>query len=329
MTTFDSAPSREATEGGAPLTSIVLAVRNGESTLADAIHSILWQSYRDWELIVVDDGSTDGTVPLVRTFRDPRIRLTGDHRGLGLAARLNEGLQMARGTYVARMDADDIALPDRLEAQVRFLEHHPAVDVVGGAAWIVDDTLRLRGIRRLPDRHEAIVASRLGPIALMHPSIVARTSWYRRHRYDPRLLGAEDQELFVRAAPDSRYANLEEPVIAYREGPLRWRKQWRNRRYQFIGTCRLARERGALAPFARTGVGMMAKMMFEAVAIAIGRGDAVQQRRRHDVTVVDHQRWTRLLEELHRSSGGTALPAPPSRQVGAGEREQKSHHQPE
>jgi glycosyltransferase involved in cell wall biosynthesis len=293
--------SRGMTAGGAPpepAVSIVLAVRNGAGTLRHALHSIIWQTMPDWELLVVDDGSDDATESIGYGFEDPRIRLFIDGQRLGLAARLNQGIGQARGHYIARMDADDVALPDRLARQVAFLEEHPTIDVVGGHALIVNARLELRGVRVLPSSHNRIVKRPLGPVALMHPTICGKRSWFRQHPYDARLLGSEDQELFIRAAPVSRYANLPVPVLAYREGDLRFTKQWRNRTYLTQGLVRLATRRGALRSLIRPAASIFAKAIVESAAIMLGVGDHIARRRRIDPTPDQSAAWQHHRHQL-------------------------------
>ena len=281
-----------------PSLSVLLVVRNGAPTIEHAVRSILWQSWADWDLLVLDDGSTDDTVAIVRRLGDARIRLTVDHQRRGLAARLNEGIALATGDFIARMDADDVALPHRLAEQIGFLESNPSVDVVGGNALIIGDDLALLGARRLPENHAAIVPGPLGPVYLMHPTVMARRSWYLRNQYDPALLGAEDHELFVRAAPASCYANLPSVVLAYRETALRWPKLWRNRRYTMRGIVSLAARRGTPLAAVAPVLTQLSKAAFEGIAIPLGLGDVLARRRRAPATALERATWRTLLKQL-------------------------------
>ena len=119
-----------------PRISVVMSVFNARRYVARAIGSILDQTYREFEFLIINDGSTDGSEEVIRSYTDPRIRRF-DHPNKGLAASLNRGILLSQGEYIARMDADDIALPTRLERQVRFLDEHPACVVVGTAAEVV------------------------------------------------------------------------------------------------------------------------------------------------------------------------------------------------
>ena len=120
-----------------PRISVIMAVYNGGSFLKPAIESILRQSESRFEFLIIDDGSQDGSAAIIESFKDPRIRLIRNAANRGLAASLNAGLEVARGTYIARLDADDIALPDRLALQLDFLERNPDI------AAIAKDTARL------------------------------------------------------------------------------------------------------------------------------------------------------------------------------------------
>src|SRR5580658_530 len=121
-----------------PLVSVVMATYNGEKFLRPAIASILDQTFRDLELIVVDDASTDRTESILRDFKDDRMVVLRNHRNLGIAGATNRGLNAARGQYIALQDHDDISLPHRFQTQVEFLNSHPDIAVVGSAATLID-----------------------------------------------------------------------------------------------------------------------------------------------------------------------------------------------
>ena len=139
-----------------PLVSIAMPFYNAERTIGASIRSILPQSHSNWELLLCDDGSKDASRELARAFDDPRIVVWGDHQRLQLGARLNECIDRARGEYIARMDADDIAYPRRLEKQLSFLEDHPDVDLTGGCAVVFADGGAPLGKRNYPAAHTDI-----------------------------------------------------------------------------------------------------------------------------------------------------------------------------
>ncbi len=207
-----------------PIVSIVLPVYNAGTVLAPALASILRQSFREWELILIDDGSTDGCLADFRSA-DGRIRLVRDGANLGLAARLNQGIDLAKGRYIARMDQDDVAYPGRLKAQVSFLEAHPDVDLLATRALLFRDGGSVIGLSRFRRTHEEICASPWRGFFLPHPTWMGRTEWFRRHRYRiPEVVRAEDQELLLRSYRASRFACLTEVLLGYRQPGLSLKK---------------------------------------------------------------------------------------------------------
>jgi glycosyltransferase involved in cell wall biosynthesis len=227
-----------------PPVSIILPVRDGAPFLRQALASVLTQTLADFELLVLDDGSNDGSPDIARAIGDPRIRVHVDGRQLGLSARLNQGVQLARADLVARMDADDVCLPRRFELQQAFLAAHPDVDLVGCRAAVFRDS-EILGLLPYAAEHEALVARPWHTIPLPHPTWMGRRAWFLRHPYrTPEVKRAEDQELLVRAAPTSRYACLPDVLLAYRLGPPDLRKSLVARRTQTLAQFRLLATRG-------------------------------------------------------------------------------------
>jgi glycosyltransferase involved in cell wall biosynthesis len=212
-----------------PLVSIVMPFYNAERTIGASIRSILLQSHSNWELLLCDDGSTDASRDLACAFHDPRIMVCGDRRRLQLGARLNECIGRAAGEYVARMDADDIAYPRRLEKQLRFLVDRPDVDLAGGWAVLFTDAGAPIGKRADPTGHGEIARRPLYSFKLIHPTFMGRTSWFRRYLYRADAIRCEDHDLLFRACADSRFANLPEIVLGYRQGSIDLRKCLRSR----------------------------------------------------------------------------------------------------
>lgn len=216
-----------------PAISVLLPVRNGGPFLREALQSLLAQTWTDFEVLVLDDGSTDGSPSLARSLGDPRIHVHEDGRQLGLSARLNQGVQLARGDLIARMDADDVCLPRRFELQVAFLEAHPEVDLVGARAAVFRDR-EVLGLLPYAATHEALCARPWHTIPLPHPTWLGRRAWFLRHPYRmPEVRRAEDQELLMRASATSRYACLPDVLLAYRVGAPDLRKTLVARRTQW------------------------------------------------------------------------------------------------
>lgn len=202
-----------------PLVSVLLPCRNGARTLALALRSVLIQTFEDFELLLLNDGSTDDSVAIARSLGDCRIRVCGDGAGRGLPWRLNEGVASARGRYIARMDADDVCFPERFARQVAFLEAHPEVDLVGCRAVVFRDSGEVVGLLPFASNHARLCAQPWRSIPLPHPSWMGRRSWFEAHPYRlPEVRRAEDQELLLRSYPDSRYACLDEVLLGYRQG---------------------------------------------------------------------------------------------------------------
>lgn len=232
-----------------PKVSILLPVRDGGAALQLAVCSLLRQTLVDWELLVLDDGSTDGCTAPVTTLRDNRIRVVSDGARRGLARRLNEGIDAVRGAFIARMDHDDIAFPERLRTQAGYLMEHPEVDLLGTRALAFGDDGRFLGMLPFRQTHQEICAAPWRGFSLPHPTWMGRAEWFRRFRYRiPEVERAEDQEMLLRAYATSRFFCLSETLLAYHVGdtPLRrvlgarlslgqalWREHGRRGRYGY------------------------------------------------------------------------------------------------
>jgi glycosyltransferase involved in cell wall biosynthesis len=199
-----------------PKVSVLMPVYNGSRYLCEAIDSILGQTFADFELLVIDDGSTDDSAAIVHSHTDGRIRLLSNNGNRGLVYSANRGLDMARGEYVARMDCDDISLPDRFARQVCFLDRNPDVGICGTHIEIFGDR---QWINRYPVDDAAIRCELLFGTALAHPSVMMRSSLFRESglRYENRFANvAEDYDLWVRASQYTRLANLPRVLLRYR-----------------------------------------------------------------------------------------------------------------
>ena len=202
----------------APTVSVCVPVYNAAVHLGECIDSILAQTYTDFELLIVDDGSTDDSRDVVRAYTDPRIRLlenTHDYIGS-----LNLLLREARGRYVARMDADDLMLPDRLQVQVDYMEAHPEVDILGGGMTYFGDA---HGTALPQPGGKPLTFSLfMRGCALMHPTVMMRRASIEAHglRYEREFIYAEDYRLWVMALEAGlRLVNLDRPLIKYRVSP--------------------------------------------------------------------------------------------------------------
>jgi glycosyltransferase involved in cell wall biosynthesis len=198
-----------------PLVSVGIPVFNARALLKDAIRSVMCQSFRDWELLIVDDGSTDGVWDLLSGLRDPRIHCFRHARNQGLAATLNEIAEAARGEFVARMDADDMMHPARLEAQLAAFHQHPELSFLWSACYVIGPSGELAGrFPAYPGSLSEHVLLRRNPV--VHPAVMARTTWMRGNPYDAGYHRAEDRELWIRTAGDAVSRCLPRPLLFYR-----------------------------------------------------------------------------------------------------------------
>lgn len=200
-----------------PLISIAMPVYNAADTVGIAIKSILWQTYQNWELLILDDGSTDQTVAVVQSFSDSRIKLHVGKQNRRLAYRLNQAADLATGTYYARMDADDIAYPTRLQVQLAFMRANPNVDLVGSQVSIIDDQDMLLGRRDMPLTHAELVANPHRSIFVAHPTWFGKLNWFRANPYSELAREIGDRELLQRTYQQSQFANVDQILLAYRE----------------------------------------------------------------------------------------------------------------
>ena len=188
------------------LVTIGIPFYNDAQYLRYAIASVLNQSYHNWELILMDDGSCDGSLEIARSFEDKRIRIISDGLNKGLAARLNEIAIEAKGVYIARMDADDIMTTDRLEQQVSYLVSHPEVDIVGSSAMIINNKNQI-----------TYSANQAGiDTWYIHPSIMGKASWFRSNPYNVDFKRCQDFELWTRTSQKSVFYNMHRPLLFYR-----------------------------------------------------------------------------------------------------------------
>jgi hypothetical protein len=203
---------------GFPNISVVMSVYNGEAFLSEAVESILGQTLREFEFLIIDDGSTDRTAKILAHYagQEGRIRVLS-HENKGRAASLNEGIRLATGDYIARMDADDIAMPYRLEEQVDFMEQHPEVGVLGGAVDMINTTGHAIKTASPPQDDAEIRSFMLCYNPMFHPTVVMRKELtIAAGGYRKALLDADDFDLWLRMSERSRLANLCKPLLKYR-----------------------------------------------------------------------------------------------------------------
>ena len=203
-----------------PLISVIMPVFNAQKYLVDAVASIIEQTSRDWELICINDGSTDHSGQILEWFasQDNRVRVV-NQQNLGIVAALNGGCAIARAPLICRMDADDIALPDRLERQALYMRRNPNCTVVGGAIIEIDGDGEPLNVSQLSADHEAIVNQLLHRgTGHFHPTTMIRAAALEAvGGYRKQYQWVEDHDLWLRLAQRGRLANLVDPVLCYRQ----------------------------------------------------------------------------------------------------------------
>lgn len=197
------------------MVTIGLPFYNAEKYLALAIESVQAQTYTDWELLLLDDGSTDDSLSIAQNYekRDSRIKVISDGKNKNLATRLNELPSLAQGLYLARMDADDIMHPARIERQLTVLKAHPEIDVLGTNAYIINDENVVTGTRYPLTPENTLTRVR----GFIHPTIIAKKQWFLANPYDTEAIRLEDAELWYRTHSKYHFVRLNEPLLFYRE----------------------------------------------------------------------------------------------------------------
>ncbi len=200
----------------AALVSIVLPVYNGEKYLAESLDSILAQTYRNWELVIINDGSTDSTENLILKYQDKRIKYFPNDGNKGIIFSLNRGLRESNGIYIARIDADDIALPYRLEKQVRFLSENPDYDLCGSYFQTIDSNGRFLKNVTFPANNRDAQSYLLLHNCFCHSAIMMRTGIAKDLKYDENFQVCEDYDLWYRISRTGKILNLPEFTTLYR-----------------------------------------------------------------------------------------------------------------
>lgn len=200
-----------------PLVTVAMPVYNAGNYLRLAVLSIVKQTFTDWEMLIIDDGSTDKALDSIADIQDNRIRIIKDGVNKGLAARLNEAIDMARGQYLARMDQDDVSYPERFERQVQALQMEPDLDLVAVQSITISCNNQLTGLLPCAVSNEEISAKPWSGFYLPHPTWMGKIAWFRKYRYaTPGPYFCEDQELLLRSYDKSRFFIIMEPLFAYR-----------------------------------------------------------------------------------------------------------------
>lgn len=204
-----------------PKVTVLMSVYNGERYLNEAVDSILAQTFTDFEFLIIDDASTDRTPEILRSYDDPRIRIVTNQENLGLTKSLNKGLALARGEYIARMDADDVSFIVRLEKQVEFMEQNVHIGVLGSNYQYIDESGELKGVVSTSLDPELIQWELLFLNPLAHPTVLMRTALIRSVKgYNETFRFSQDYDLWCRLAKITQLAKLQDILLYLRSSKL-------------------------------------------------------------------------------------------------------------
>ena len=256
-----------------PLVTIAIPIYNAKDYLASAIQSCINQTYLNWELLLMEDGSTDGSYDIAYEFasRDKRIQVLSDGKNRGLVYRLNESIRRAKGKYYARMDADDIMVVTRIEEEVLFLEKHFEVDVVGASIMTIDN-------------HNKIIGSEFtqgNVCSFIHPTIMGRIEWFKQNLYEEWALRADDFELWTRTSSMSTFYAIGKPLLFYREfGVPSFRKNFLSQRTMLKIFSRYHQYNKSFIWFVKNSLFMFVKIIIYAFFAFVGQIDYIIGKRR-------------------------------------------------
>lgn len=199
--------------------TICIPFYNAESTLLDAVRSVFVQTHQNWELILLDDGSTDKSLTLARSIDDPRVTVYSDGENRKLAARLNQVISLAKYDFIARMDADDMMAPNRIETLLKILVNNDKYDLASCGTYSIKNDGSFNGYRGADEKNYTFEGLLNKSQGFLHAGLIARKSWYERNTYNESLPLGQDSDLWLRAAKvgDFRAISIKEPLYMYRE----------------------------------------------------------------------------------------------------------------
>lgn len=286
-----------------PLITVGIPVRNNAKTLDLAVRSILAQTYGEIEVLLIDDGSTDGTLDVMHGFDDPRVRVFSDGVARGLPARRNQAVDLASGELHACMDGDDIAYPRRFERQVDRLRADDQPDLVGTGLLVFQDDYRSIGARRPPADHAGITRHPASGFPMANPTLMGRIDFFRRWPTRPGSL-AMDQDMLLWAHRHSRYANLPELLLGYRESRLSMSKILRSRRQMAVGFSRELLRQGSPLLAAQAVTGQVARLALDTAAIGLRLDYRLLRHRALPTTPDEIDAWQMVLAGLGVPAAG-------------------------
>lgn len=293
----------------APAVSVIVTVLNGGEFLPIALESILGQSFSDFELVIVDDGSTDSTPAQLKAIDDPRLRVIRNPENLGLPAARNVGIAAARGGYCAFLDHDDVALPFRLQRQLEFLEANRAVGLIGSAIETIDGAGNKLSTIPMPESPLAIRWMGLLDCPMRQSTLMGRTEVVKRHLYDTNFPSYSDWDFVMRVSRKTEARNLPETLVQYRRHDTNMSTVYRARLNETGVEIALREIRTELPDFSinRDEVAELRHVLFEA--------NDGEQKRTLDITRWALERYLELEEafrQKHPTSDFQHNPSPPA-----------------
>jgi len=211
--------SKEHMKNKKPLISILMPVYNAGGFLVKAIESILAQTYENWELLAIDGGSKDNSLEILKKYakKDSRIKIITNGKHQGISHSLNLGIPKAKGKYIARMDADDVSLPNRFAEQIKLLENSPNLVACGGQAEMIDEKAHVFAEKRFPTNPKVLREMIMKMIPLQHPILMVRTKVFKKYRYLENLPTAEDVDMLFYLLSKGEISNVDQVVYQYRK----------------------------------------------------------------------------------------------------------------
>jgi glycosyltransferase involved in cell wall biosynthesis len=205
--------------------TIVIPFFNAEKHLSSAIESILNQTYNAWKLILIDDGSTDDSLSIAKKYEsDPRVSIITDGTRKNMSVRLNTVVSVISTKYTARMDADDIMHPMRIQRQIEVLESNPQIDVLGTNSYVIDENNKVTGIRMSFKNKPYLIKVK----NFIHPTIVAKTIWFRLNPYEGKHWRLDDTLLWFKTYRSNNFMIITEPLLFYRENSSGYFRKYAN-----------------------------------------------------------------------------------------------------
>lgn len=263
-----------------PLVTISSAFYNTGPALLDMIKSVFAQTFTDWELLLINDGSTDESLAVVESVDDPRVRIYSNDRNRGRSFSLNRITELARGKYIARMDSDDLCSPTRMEKQVNLLESNPQLDAVSAGVIYLDKEDNPVGDMTCPTEHNDICRTPWRSFHLVHGALIAKKAYFQKTPYREDIPIAVDFNMFLRSYQSSRFENVQEPLYYYRlDNSFNLKKQFAARKYSAAFLYDYYRQRNGLTSAIRYALNQYLKFAATLALFASGQRNRLMAKR--------------------------------------------------